>query len=132
MQVNFAESIDTVQVALREVQPSVVFGVPRIWEKLAAAVHIRMNGASPVKRANYRLWMRVAEWIGDRLVANEGRHTAATRVAYGIGWIFLYRALRERLGLRRARYAASGAAPSHRRYWRSSWASEFPCTRCTG
>ncbi|OUZ12565.1 long-chain fatty acid--CoA ligase [Aeromicrobium sp. PE09-221] len=110
-QVNFAESIETVQVALREVQPTIVFGVPRIWEKIAAGVHIRMSGASRLKKLNFGLWMKVSQWIGRRLVENDGRHTLATRLAYAIGWVFLYRPLRERLGLGKARYAASGAAP---------------------
>lgn len=111
VQMNFAESIDTVQVALREIQPTLLFGVPRIWEKLVAGVQIRMSGASRLKRANFALWMRVSRWIGRTLVANRGRHTVATRVAYAVGWVFLYRALRERLGLSKVRYAASGAAP---------------------
>lgn len=111
VQMNFAESIDTVQVALREIQPTLLFGVPRIWEKLVAGVQIRMSGASRLKRANFALWMRVSRWIGRTLVANRGRHTLATRVAYAVGWVFLYRALRERLGLSKVRYAASGAAP---------------------
>ncbi|WP_375001272.1 AMP-dependent synthetase/ligase [Aeromicrobium sp. CTD01-1L150] len=111
VQVNFAESIDTVQQALREIQPTMLFGVPRIWEKIVAGVHIRMSGASRIKRANFALWMRVSRWIGQQLVANQGRHTVSTRVAYAVGWVFLYRALRERLGLSRVRYAASGAAP---------------------
>ncbi|GAA2080458.1 AMP-dependent synthetase/ligase [Aeromicrobium halocynthiae] len=111
VQVNFAESIDTVQQALREIQPTMLFGVPRIWEKIVAGVHIRMSGASRLKRANFGLWMKVAAWIGKTLVANQGNHTLGTRVAYGIGWVFLYRALRERMGLSRVRYAASGAAP---------------------
>ncbi len=111
VQMNFAESIDTVQQALREIQPTLLFGVPRIWEKIVAGVQIRMSGASRIKRANFALWMRVSRWIGRTLVENEGRHTVATRVAYAVGWVFLYRALRERLGLSRVRYAASGAAP---------------------
>ena len=111
VQMNFAESIDTVQLALREIQPTLLFGVPRIWEKLVAGVQIRMSGASRLKRANFALWMRVSRWIGRTLVANQGRHTLATRVAYAVGWLFLYRALRERLGLSKVRYAASGAAP---------------------
>lgn len=110
-QINFAESIETVQQALREVQPTILFGVPRIWEKLVAGVQIRMAGASRLKRVNFGLWMKLASWIGDRLVANQGKHTLATRIAYSVGWVFLYRPLRERLGLSKVRYAASGAAP---------------------
>ncbi len=111
VQMNFAESIETVQQALREIQPTLLFGVPRIWEKLVAGVQIRMSGASRLKRANFALWMRVSRWIGRTLVENRGRHTVATRLAYAVGWLFLYRALRERLGLSKVRYAASGAAP---------------------
>ncbi|AXT86458.1 long-chain fatty acid--CoA ligase [Aeromicrobium sp. A1-2] len=110
-QVFFAESIDTVPQNLREVQPTLLFGVPRIWEKLVASVHIRMSGASRIKRANFAVWMRLARWIGRTLVARQGRHSVATRIAYGIGWVMLYRPLRERLGLSKVRYAASGAAP---------------------
>ncbi len=111
VQVNFAESIATVQANLREVQPTVLFGVPRIWEKILAGVHIRLASATLVKRLFAGLWLKVADRIGSRLVAREGRHSVATRLAYAIGWLFFYRALRERIGVRRVRYAASGAAP---------------------
>ncbi|MFB4281652.1 MULTISPECIES: AMP-dependent synthetase/ligase [unclassified Nonomuraea] len=111
VQVNFAESIDTVQANLREVQPTILFGVPRIWEKVLAQVNIRLESASPVKRAVTRFWLRAADRIGDTLVRTGGRHTSGTRMAYALGWVFCYRSLRERLGMRRVRYAASGAAP---------------------
>nr|WP_269149972.1 AMP-binding protein [Nesterenkonia alkaliphila] len=110
-QVNFAESVETVQTALREVQPSIVFGVPRIWEKIVAGIHIRMSGASRLKRLVFGASMKAADWIGDTLVANQGRHTLLTRIVYLIFWVICFRALRERLGLRNARYTASGAAP---------------------
>jgi long-chain acyl-CoA synthetase len=110
-QVHFAESIDTVQQDLREVQPTLFFAVPRIWEKIRATVEIRMASASPLKRANYRFWMRQAERIGAELVANGGTHTAATRLRYAAGYPFLFRALRKRIGLLRCRFAGSGAAP---------------------
>ncbi|GAA5079610.1 long-chain acyl-CoA synthetase [Thermocatellispora tengchongensis] len=111
VQVNFAESIDTVQANLREVQPTILFGVPRIWEKVLASVEIRVGSATPAKRALTRFWLRVADRIGDALVRNHGNHTPLTRLVYAVGWVMCYRALRERLGMRRVRYAASGAAP---------------------
>ena len=111
VQVNFAESIETVQQNLREIQPTILFGVPRIWEKLLAGVSIRMASATWMKRKNFDLWMRVARGIGDTLVRTGGEHTLSTRVRYALGSAFLYRALKDRLGLRKVRYAASGAAP---------------------
>jgi long-chain acyl-CoA synthetase len=110
-QVHFAESIDTVQDNLREVQPTLFFAVPRIWEKVRATVEIKMASASALKRANYRLWMGQATRIGAELVANGGRHTTSTRLRYALGYPFLFRALRRRLGLQRCRFAGSGAAP---------------------
>jgi long-chain acyl-CoA synthetase len=111
VQVNFAESTATVQPNLREVQPTILFGVPRIWERILANATTGLRNASPLKRANSAVWLRVASWIGSTLVRTGGRHTVATRLAYAVGWLFLYRALRERMGMRRVRYAASGAAP---------------------
>ncbi|MGA9749723.1 MAG: AMP-binding protein [Nocardioides sp.] len=110
-QVNFAESIETVPQNLHEVQPTVLFGVPRIWEKLLAGVETRLSGASWFKRRNAKLWLAVADRIGRALVETGGRHTPRTRLLYGVGWLFFFRALQERLGMRRVRYASSGAAP---------------------
>jgi long-chain acyl-CoA synthetase len=111
VQVNFAESIATVQPNLREVQPTVLFGVPRIWERILAAVSIGLQNASLIKRLNAKLWLGVAGQIGSTLVRTGGKHTFGTRLLYAVGWVFFYRALRERIGMRRVRYAASGAAP---------------------
>jgi long-chain acyl-CoA synthetase len=51
-QVHFAESIETVGLSLREVQPTLFLAVPRIWEKLRATVEVRMASASRLKRLN--------------------------------------------------------------------------------
>ncbi|WP_328994975.1 AMP-binding protein [Kribbella sp. NBC_01245] len=109
--VHFAESIETVQANLREVQPTILFGVPRIWEKIAAGIQIRSESASPIKRRVGKFWLRRADKIGDTLVAHEGRHTVGSRLAYAIGYVFFYRAVLDRIGLRKVRYAACGAAP---------------------
>ena len=110
-QVNFAESIDTVPQNLREVQPTILLAVPRIWEKLMATARIKIDSASRFKRAYGRFWLRQADKIGDTLAANGGDHTTSSRLLYAVGWVLFFRALRERLGLRRVRYAVCGAAP---------------------
>lgn len=109
--VHFAESIDTVTINLREVQPTLFFAVPRIWEKLKAGVEVRMAAASWIKKANYALWMRVGQNMAERMLANGGKHTLLTRIQFTLGYLFLYRAMRDRIGLRRVRAAASAAAP---------------------
>jgi long-chain acyl-CoA synthetase len=109
--VHFAESIETVQANLKEVQPTLFFAVPRIWEKMQAGIYIKMNAASPLKKLVYGAGMKLATSIGDDLVRNEGNHTLKTRVLYAIGYPFVFRALRDRIGLRKVRAAGSGAAP---------------------
>jgi long-chain acyl-CoA synthetase len=111
IQVHFAESIDTVQANLREVQPTILFGVPRIWEKVLAGVNIRVSSASRLKRTFGRFWLKVADGIAETLVRTGGRHTIGSRVRYAVGYLFFFRALRDRIGMRKVRYAASGAAP---------------------
>lgn len=107
---NFAESIDTVQQNLSEIQPTLFFAVPRIWEKLHAAIQIRGNDATWFKRQLFRLGSRMAQVIGRERVANDGLHTGKSRLLYLVGYPLIFRPLKERIGLRRARWAGSGAA----------------------
>ncbi|MEX0699942.1 MAG: AMP-binding protein [Acidimicrobiia bacterium] len=108
---NFAESIETVQQNLREIQPTLFFAVPRIWEKMHAGVLIKGKDASGFKRLWFGLGLAMAKRIGRMKVANGGSHTFVSRVLYAIGYPLVFRALQERVGLRRCRWAGSGAAP---------------------
>ena len=109
---NFAESIETITANLREVQPTLFFAVPRIWEKLHAGILIRANDATWLKRK--ALGFGIAPRPLDR--QGEGRqrrrpHRRRAGCSTPIGFPLVLRALKERIGLRRCRYAASGAAP---------------------
>ncbi len=108
---NFAESIETVQENLREVQPTLFFAVPRIWEKMAAMVEIKSRDATWLKRVMFGSIMRLARAIGREKIANGGTHTLKSRILYALGYPLVFRALQERLGLRRVRWAGTGAAP---------------------
>ena len=48
---SFAESVDTLFQNLREVSPTYFAGPPRIWEKLASTLDLRMADSTPLKRA---------------------------------------------------------------------------------
>jgi len=108
---NFAESIETVQLNLREVQPTLFFAVPRIWEKIHATILIKLQDATWLKRRISKLGLGMARLIGKARVANGGDHTALSRILYWIGNLLFFRSLKERIGLRRCRWAGSGAAP---------------------
>jgi long-chain acyl-CoA synthetase len=108
---NFAESIDTVQQNLREIQPTIFFAVPRIWERIHAGILIRLNDATFMKKLVGRPSMAVARHIGKTRVGHGGNFTAGSKLLYWIFNVIYFRSLKERIGLRRCRYAASGAAP---------------------
>lgn len=108
---NFAESIETVQQNLREIQPTLFFAVPRIWEKLHAGVFIKGKDATTFKRIWFGAGLKLAKAIGHQKASNGGTHTFISRLLYLIGYPLVFRALQERIGMRRCRWAGSGAAP---------------------
>ena len=108
--VNFAESIDTVQESLYEIAPTVFVAVPRIWEKMHAAINIRMKDASWLKKMAYGVWIPLGRRMVDREI--QGRvESPGWRLLRRLGYCCLYRALLDKLGLLRVRVAISGSAP---------------------
>jgi long-chain acyl-CoA synthetase len=108
--VNFVESMDTLPQNLREVSPTIFASVPRIWEKFMSMIEIRMSDSTLVKRAFYRLAIR----IGLRFVRTPKR--SRLRVFWSLAYwplyfLVLYH-LKRQLGLERVRYGVCGAAPA--------------------
>ncbi|GBE23393.1 long-chain-fatty-acid--CoA ligase FadD15 [bacterium BMS3Bbin01] len=108
--VNFAESIDTLVSDLAEVQPTYFPAPPRIWEKMKAATEIRMADASFLKRILYGMFMKAGLRNVDRVMEKGSRGIVGT-LTQGLGWLFVFRALRKKLGMGKCRQAISGAAP---------------------
>jgi long-chain acyl-CoA synthetase len=104
--VHFGEAMETVQADLREVSPTIFLGVPRIWEKMHATVTVKMQDSSRVKR-----WLFDFFTKRGRAIAERGRRSIVDRFVWFVGDLFVFRPLQERLGLRRCRYALTGAAP---------------------
>lgn len=108
---NFAESIETVVENLREVEPTIFLGVPRIWEKMAAGVVIRMQDASYMKRVTFRVWSKIGRRLARVYVSKNGRYGPVWGLVYFLGWLSLYRSVQRKLGLSKCHTAVSGAAP---------------------
>ena len=108
--VNFTESVATVQESLYEISPTLFVGVPRIWEKMHAAIMINIKDASPVKRWMFTLWMGVGAGVLKREMAGK-RRPVLDGLLFRLGHLCLYRSTLDKLGLLRVRLALSGAAP---------------------
>jgi len=48
--INFVESTDTIQANFQEISPTVIFAVPRIWEKYYSTIKIKMANATWFKK----------------------------------------------------------------------------------
>lgn len=109
-EVYYAESLAKVPETLKEVQPHVLFAVPRIWEKFYAGVTGRVAQASFLKRLVFRWASGVASRVHAlRNAGDEPHGWLATQ--YKLARRFVFRALHEALGLGRAYICVSGAAP---------------------
>jgi long-chain acyl-CoA synthetase len=107
--VNFGRGGPSFARDLRDVQPTIFLGVPRVWEKMAATVEIKMNDASLLKRQVYNWSLRRGRHLArDRM---DGQVSWPNRVLMALTWLLVFRSLRDKLGLRRVRIALSGAAP---------------------
>jgi len=107
-QVNFGESIRTVQEDLREVAPTMFLGVPRIWEKLHAGISIKMQETGRLQRALFGRAIAACAPLAEK---PRNAWTLAERARFALHYWTVLRALQNFIGLRRARIALTGAAP---------------------
>lgn len=128
--VHFGESIETIREDLREVQPTIFLGVPRIWEKMHASVELKMQDASPLKRWLFRRSLRAGARCAPR--ERDGTRSFADRWQRGAADRLVFRALRERLGLRRCRLPVTGAAPISADLLEWLWSVGVPVTEGYG
>ena len=107
--VNFPEEPETAAENIREIGPHVLFGPPRFWENLTSMVQVKIMDTSPFKRFMYQRWMPVGYQLAE--LRFEGRKPDLRwRLLYWLAWFFLFRGLKDRLGLSRLRSASTGGA----------------------
>ena len=107
--VNFPEEPETSAENIREIGPHVLFGPPRFWENLTSMVQVKIMDTTRFKRFMYQRWMPVGYKLAE--LRFEGRApSSGWRFLYWLGWVFLFRALKDRLGVSRLRSASTGGA----------------------
>jgi long-chain acyl-CoA synthetase len=106
----YAESMQKLPENLKEVQPTLFLGVPRVWEKLYTGVHAELNRAKGFKK-------RLAEWamtVGSRAskLKVQGEHPRGLlAVQYFLANKLVFSKVKSAIGLGQAKMCISGAAP---------------------
>ncbi len=107
---NFVENPDTVPENVREIAPTVFTAVPRVWEKFYSGVTIALKESTRLQQAAYAWAIGVGRQIAERVLAGQpvpGSLKARFRLAR---WLVLDN-VRKMIGIHRARYLVTGAAP---------------------
>lgn len=107
---NFVENPETIPENVREIAPTVFTAVPRVWEKFYSGVMIALKEASWLQRAAYAWSIGVGMRIADTVLA--GRTVGgALKLKFMLArWLALNNT-RKLIGIHRARFCVTGAAP---------------------
>jgi long-chain acyl-CoA synthetase len=108
--VYYAESIQQLADNLKEVQPTVFFAVPRVWERFQAGVTAELAKTTGVK-AKIAAWARgVATKVTD--LRNHGKEPSGLLAAqYKVADTLVLSKIKHALGLSRANILITSAAP---------------------
>ncbi len=107
---NFVENPETVPENVREIAPTVFTAVPRVWEKFYSGVMISLKEASPLQQAAYAWSIGVGTQIATRVMAGE-QVDGLLKFKFSLArWLALNN-VRKLIGIHRARFLVTGAAP---------------------
>jgi len=107
---NFVENPETIPENVREIAPTVFTAVPRVWEKFYSGVMIALKEADTLQQAAYAWSIGVGTTIANRVLAGQAVSPwlkAKFRIAR---WLALDN-VRKLIGIHRARFLVTGAAP---------------------
>jgi long-chain acyl-CoA synthetase len=103
-------AIDRLGEDLREVRPTTFFGVPRVWEKMAARIRGELERQPPSRRRVGRWAIATGERVAD--LRQAGRQVPPRLAAsHALAERLVLARVRQAIGLDQARVVASGAAP---------------------
>lgn len=108
--INFAESSETVFQNIQELSPTVLFAVPRIWEKFYSRVNTMMAEATWIGREFYNFALSMGMKRVDILMADK-KPSTFFEIAHKIADRLVFKNIKQLWGLDRTHCLLTGAAP---------------------
>ena len=107
---NFVENPETIPENVREIAPTVFTGVPRVWEKFYSGVMISLKEAGAIQQAAYAWGIGVGTEIANKVLAGEAVG-GWLKLKFNIAQWLALNNVRKLIGIHRARFLVTGAAP---------------------
>lgn len=107
--VYFAGGLDKLRETLLAARPTVFLGVPRVWEKLQAALMQKLGEASPIQR-RVIAWARDVGTRAGRYRLESGKPFGLLALEEAVAQRLLFNKVKTAIGLDKVRVAISGAA----------------------
>jgi long-chain acyl-CoA synthetase len=107
---NFVENPETVPENVREISPTVFTAVPRVWEKFYSGVAIALRESSKVQQAAYAWGIGVGMQIAERVLAGQAV-SPGLKLKFAIARLIALNNVRKLIGIHKARFCVTGAAP---------------------
>jgi long-chain acyl-CoA synthetase len=108
--VNFAENLDTVPRDLQEIQPTVFFAVPRIWEKFYSTIVLMVKDAIWPARVAFHWSSKLGKRVAELRLSHRSVPWGLRLLHLLADWC-VFGNIRRSLGMDRARVLVSGGAP---------------------
>jgi len=107
---NFVENPETIPENVREIAPTVFTAVPRVWEKFYSGVMISLKEAGAVQQAAYAWGIGVGTEIANRVLEQQPV-SAWLKIKFKLAQWLALNNVRKLIGIHRARFLVTGAAP---------------------
>ena len=107
---NFVENPETIPENVREIAPTFLFAVPRVWEKFYSGVVIAIKEASTLQQLAYSWSIGVGKQVAECTLAGQPV-SPVLKFKFGLARVLALNNVRKMIGIHRARALLSGAAP---------------------
>ena len=107
---NFVENPETIPENVREIAPTFLFAVPRVWEKFYSGVVIAIKEASTLQQLAYSWSIGVGKQVAECTLAGQPV-SPVLKFKFELARVLALNNVRKMIGIHRARALLSGAAP---------------------